>query len=70
MDKNNNERYRDATVALFCAINIKRDLKSLSDWLESNKGLASEFDKAREMIGGILWDLSVIKETVDKWENR
>ena len=70
MDKCNGERYRDATIALICANNIKRELKALSVWLESNKGLASEFEEARDMISGILWDLGVIEETMDKWEER
>lgn len=70
MDKYNGERYRDATIALICANNIKGDVKTLADWLESNKGLTSEFEGARETISDILWNLGAIEGAMDKWEKR
>ena len=70
MDKSNDERYRDATIALICANNIKGDVKTLADWLESNKGLTSEFEGARETISDILWNLGAIEGAMDKWEKQ
>ena len=68
MNNDREERGSDAAIAMLCAKCIESDVKAIEDWLESNKALTSEFDKASEMICDIQWNLSAINGAVLKWK--